>query len=289
MKILLVGGSGLLGSEFRALLSADAYYAPSSSEMDIRDATAIQRYCADKPDISAVINCAASRDAEYLEDHETIAREINVIAARELALFSKRANIPFIHFSSDYVFDGLKNTPYLEGDVTNPLSVYGRTKLDGEIAVLENSTTCLCIRTAWVFSVYGKDFVKTIIANGAKRDELKVVFDQVGSPTHGQDIARAVLDILPKIRNGTRAVYHLTNEGVCSWYDLAWTIVRHAGLSCKVTPIHTSEYLLRSPRPSYSVLDKGKIKRDFGLNLRHWSEALSDCITLVRARTSLLD
>jgi dTDP-4-dehydrorhamnose reductase len=288
MKILLVGASGLLGCEFRALLNESEYYAPSSSEMDIRVASSISRYCAGKHDISFIINCAASRDAEFLEDNEEAAKDINVNAVRALALFAKQTNIPLIHFSSDYVFDGTNNTPYREDHAAHPISVYGRTKLEGELAAIETATTCICLRTAWIFSLYGKDFVKTIIANAVKRGELRVVFDQVGSPSHGADIARAALEILPKIQSGTRQVYHLTNEGVASWYDLACGIIQRAGLPCKVTPIHSQEYVIRAPRPSYSVLDKSKIKADFGLSLRHWGDALTECVDLVRSKTDLL-
>lgn len=269
-----------MGCEFKERLGGEAYLA-GRAECDITDIESIRRYVADKK-IDVIINCAADRNAEAMEDDYESARKISVDGPRNLAIAAKEIGAALIHFSSDYVFDGKKSTPYVESDEVNGLSVYGVLKAEGEQAVLKEAQTALVIRTAWLFSHYGQDFVKTIKKLAENREELKVIYDQVGSPCYAGDLAGYVLEIIPQIKAGTKEVYHLTNEGVCSWYDLAYQIVNGLGLNCRVLPIHTGEFPQKAPRPAYSVLDKTKIKNDYGINIRHYSEGLDECIQKVK-------
>lgn len=280
-QILITGANGLLGSELRERLSPANNFFCSREDMDITDMDSIRRYVAGKQ-IKYIINCAASRDAEYLESHYEEAEKISVDGPRNLALIANELGAVLIHISTDYVFDGKKSAPYTEDDATCGLSVYGKVKIAGEKAVLSTAETALVIRTAWLFSSYGKDFVKTIYQLASTKPELKVIYDQVGTPCYAGDLAAAILQILPQIRRGTREIYHYTNEGICSWYDLAYQIVHDFGLNCRVLPIHTGDFVQKAPRPSFSALDKSKIKRDFNLQIRHYSEGLTDCINRVK-------
>ena len=269
---LVVGANGQLGNELRGLLKDSAEYA-DRSELDITDRQAVLDFI--KPEkYQAVINCAAYTAVDKAEDEEELAQKINVEGPKNLAL----SGVPLVHISTDYVFDGQKYTPYKEDDGKNPQSVYGRTKLAGEQAVLAAANTAVIIRTAWLYSTFGNNFVKTMRRLGAERESLNVVFDQVGTPTYAKDLAQAIVEILPQIKVGSKGVYHFSNEGVCSWYDFAVEIMRQSGLDCKVLPIESHQYPTKAMRPFYSVLNKSKIKSDFGLKIRHWREALQDCI-----------
>lgn len=183
-----------------------------------------------------------------------------------------------IHISTDYVFDGAHSKPYLEDDPTYPVSVYGQSKLRGEQAVLNNAETAVIIRTAWLYSAHGSNFLKTMLRLGRERDHLNVVSDQVGTPTFAGDLAKAIVRILPKVKAGKKNIYHFTNEGVCSWYDFAHAIMKIAGLSCKVHPIESKNYPTKATRPFYSVLNKEKIKSDFKLEIPHWRDALIEVL-----------
>lgn len=279
--IFVTGANGLLGMEFCERLSLENTYFASHSDCDITDIESIRSYTKAK-NISVIINCAANRNAEAMEDDYEAARKITVDGPKNLAIVSKEIGAKLIHFSSDYVFDGKKSSPYFETDEPNGISAYGKLKVEGEDAVLKEADTAIVIRTAWLFSHYGQDFVKTIKKLAENRAELKVIYDQIGSPCYAGDLAQYVLEIIPQIKNGTKEIYHLTNEGVCSWYDLAYQIVKDFGLDCRVLPIHTGEFLQKAPRPHYSVLDKTKIKADFNLNIRHYSEALMECISKIK-------
>ncbi len=180
--------------------------------------------------------------------------------------------------STDYVFDGTGHRPYTESDEANPQLVYGVTKLAGERAALEKASGCFVVRTAWLYSTFGNNFVKTMRRLGAERDSLNVVFDQIGSPTHARDLAEAIVAALPKLKPGVKEIYHFSDEGVCSWYDFAVAIMALSGLKCVVKPIESKDYPTPAKRPFYSVLNKGKIKKDFGIEIRHWSESLKDCV-----------
>lgn len=275
--ILVTGSSGLLGWEVKKQLARTPAYYPSRSELDITDFDAIKNYVKDKK-ISLIINCAANVDAEFLEEHESYAREITVHAPKYLAMVSAELGATFIHISTDYVFDGKKNTPYVESDATNGLSVYGKMKSEGERAVLENASTCAVIRTAWLFSEQGRDFIDTMRRVSANRKEINVVYDQVGSPTYIPDLARMILTVGHNLSIGQKEIYHATNEGVCSWYDIAHTIMTTLEIDCKVNPILSHQYPLKAERPHYSVLDKSKIKKDFNIEIRHYSDALKECL-----------
>lgn len=280
-SILLIGASGQLGHEFLDALTGSLVLSPSSQELDASSPDSVRRYLDAHRDIRAIINCAAATDVDRLEDEHDRAFRLNAIAAENIAVMARELNAPLIHFSTDYVFDGHKKTPYMETDQTNPMSVYGASKLEGEKRVLATAPTCLCIRVSWLFSPYGKNFVKTILALSQQRDELSVVGDQTGSPSYARDIAHHVTDILPRIKPGTQEIYHLTNAGQASWFEIAEASVKRSGSGCKVKQIETKDYPTKAHRPPYSVLDTGKIERDFGIQLRRWEEALAECLDIL--------
>jgi dTDP-4-dehydrorhamnose reductase len=200
------------------------------------------------------------------------------LGTRYVAEAAKAVDAKMLYLSTDYVFDGTAHLPYKENDVANPTSVYGSTKLAGEEAVLAEAETAVVIRTAWLYSSFGANFVKTMRRLGAERDSLGVIFDQIGTPTYAADLAAAIVAMLPQIKAGTKEVYHYSNEGVASWYDFACAIMAESGLPCAVRPLETSEYPTRAVRPAYSVLNKAKIRRDFGLTIPHWMDGLKRCI-----------
>ncbi|MBP3545868.1 MAG: dTDP-4-dehydrorhamnose reductase [Alphaproteobacteria bacterium] len=269
---LVVGANGQLGNELRLLLQNKAEYV-DREELDITDEAAVSDYVT-KDKYEAIINCAAYTAVDKAEDEPELAEKINVYGPKNLA----KTGVPLVHVSTDYVFNGQNYVPYKEGDETAPRSVYGVTKLAGEKAVIENASTAVVIRTAWLYSEFGNNFVKTMQRLGAERESLNVVFDQIGSPTYAKDLAQAIVEILPQLKKGTKEIYHFSNEGVCSWYDFAVEIMKKSNLSCKVFPIESSQYPTKAVRPSYSVLNKSKIKTDFGIKIRHWEEALQECI-----------
>ena len=283
-KIWLVGAYGLLGSEFRELLNDSEYYKSSSKEADITNLESLEKFVLDKSDIKYIINCAASCDAEALESNPEYANIINVEGPKNLSIIANKLNAVLIHISTDYVFDGKKSLPYQETDKTNPLSVYGCTKVESEQYLLNNTNSVVIFRTAWLFSQYGRDFVKIIRKIASNNKEIRVIFDQVGSPCFAHDLAYYILEALPMIKDGTKEIFHLTNEGVASWYDLAQFIVNGFNLDCKVIPIHSHEYVQKAKRPHYSVLDKEKFKKYFNINIRHYIFGLHECIKLIKER-----
>ena len=275
-NILITGANGLLGSEFKARLTDEEAWFCGQADLDITDFDAVRRFLKDRK-IRYIINCAACRDAEYLEDHPEQAVPVSVDGPRNLAVAAKENGAVLIHVSTDYVFDGTAHIPYTEECDPCPNSVYGTTKLEGEYEVLNHCEKSVVIRTAWLYSTFGNNFVKTMIRLGKERDSLGVIFDQVGTPTYANDLAQAIFAIINK--GIVPGVYHFSNEGVCSWYDFTVAIHRLAGItSCKVKPLHTSEYPTRANRPAYSVLDKTKIKTTFGIEIPHWEESLKRCI-----------
>lgn len=268
---LITGSRGQLGQELARLLP-DAILTDSDI-LDITDAAAVNAFVREH-NIDTIINCAAYTAVDRAEDDAELAHRVNAIGPENLA----RSGARVVHISTDYVFDGCGHTPYNPDDETNPVSVYGRTKRAGEIAVLENARAAVVIRTAWLYSPYGNNFVKTMRRLGAEKESINVVCDQIGTPTCAADLAAAIVAILPKMHDGMREVYHFTNEGVCSWYDFACAIMELSGLSCTVNPIPSSAYPTRAVRPAYSVLSKEKIKQDFNLTIPHWREALIKCL-----------
>ncbi|MDR1342098.1 MAG: dTDP-4-dehydrorhamnose reductase [Prevotellaceae bacterium] len=279
-KILVTGANGQLGSEVRALAenyaSAFELIFTDVAELDITSPEAVSVFFENaKPGF--VINCAAYTAVDKAETEKEPAEQINHVAVENLTKASEATGAYLIHISTDYVFDGKKNTPYCEDDDTNPQSVYGLTKKRGEESVLSYSGG-MVIRTGWLYSKFGGNFVKTMLRLGAERQQLSVVFDQVGTPTNAADLARCILSIIFKVaaheKEFTGGVFHFSNEGVCSWYDFALQIMKLGGRSCKVLPIESSAYPTPAPRPSYSVLSKEKIKNTYGVEIAHWIDSL---------------
>lgn len=279
-NILVTGVNGQLGSEIKELSSNYPYtfYFTCKDDLDITNEKAIEEFII-KNHITAIINCAAYTAVDKAESEIDLTDKINHQAVFYLASIAKEKNIKLIHISTDYVFDGTNYKPYIETDNTNPQSVYGQTKLDGEKALqLLNPENSIIIRTSWVYSDYGNNFVKTMLRLGRERESLGVIYDQVGSPTYAKDLAKAILDILPKINNTKTEIYNYSNEGVCSWYDFAKEIMKMANLSCKVNPIETSQYPTPAKRPHYSLLNKLKIKNDYTIDIPYWKDSLVECL-----------
>lgn len=270
-KILITGCNGQLGMELSKLLPAAIQ--TNRANLDITDSDAVQAFVREK-NIDTIINCAAYTAVDRAEDEPEVAEKVNALGPQNLA----KSGAKIIHISTDYVFDGTSYKPYETEDKTNPISVYGKTKLDGEKAVLKYASKAVIIRTAWLYSSHGDNFVKKICQLAAKRDEIKVVYDQIGTPTFAEDLAKTIVSILPQLNWIDKKIYHFTNEGVCSWYDFATAIVELSKLTCKVNPIQSSEYPTKAPRPYYSVLSKEKIKRSFELKISHWKESLAKCL-----------
>lgn len=269
---LVVGANGQLGSELKLQLQGKAVYV-DRTELDITDKAAVEAFVA-QHQFEAIINCAAYTAVDKAESDEAVAEKINVEGPRNLAA----TGLPLVHISTDYVFDGTACRPYSEDDEPNPQTAYGRTKLAGEKAVLETAQTAVIIRTAWLYSTFGNNFVKTMRKLGAERDSLNVVFDQVGTPTYAKDLAAAIVAILPQMKAGTKEIYHFSNEGVCSWYDFALAVMAQSDLNCEVLPIESKDYPTPAKRPHYSVLNKAKIKRDFGIKINNWAVSLAECV-----------
>ena len=279
-NILVTGSNGQVGSEIKELSIHYPYtfYFTSKDDLDITNEKAIEAFIL-KNNITAIINCAAYTAVDKAESEIDLADKINHQAVFYLASIAKEKKIKLIHVSTDYVFDGTNYKPYIETDSTNPQSVYGKTKLDGEKALqIMNPTNSIIIRTSWVYSSYGNNFVKTMLRLGKERNSLGVIYDQVGSPTYAKDLAKTILDILPKINNMQTEVYNYSNEGVCSWYDFAKEIMKMAKLPCKINSIETLDYPTPAKRPHFSLLNKAKIKNEFGIEIPYWKDSLEHCL-----------
>ena len=282
-KLLITGANGQLGSEIRDLATNDninSYIFTDIDELDITDLDAVCNYIQiHKPDF--IINCAAYTAVDKAEDDFELCSKINYLAVENIAKGAKRVGAKVIHVSTDYVYGGDSSTPYVESDATEPKSVYGSTKLKGEMILIdilpEDSIT---IRTSWLYSTYGKNFVKTMIMLGKERASLNVVSDQRGTPTYAKDLAKAIMQIA-NADKFIAGIYNYSNEGECTWYDFACEIHKIAGVECVVNPISSKEYPTKAKRPAYSVLDKSKIKRTFGLNIPNWEESLNECIRIL--------
>lgn len=275
-NILVTGSKGQVGSEIRVLSSQYNYnfLFTDKNSLDITNKKNIKEFV-ETNNIGLIINCAAYTAVDKAENDEVNADKINHLAVKNLSKIAKDKNIKLIHVSTDYVFDGKNFKPYVEDDVPNPNGVYGKTKLDGEKAMLGiNPFNSIIIRTSWVYSSFGNNFVKTMLRLGRQRDELEVIFDQVGTPTYARDLAKAILDIIPQIENKTVEIYHYSNEGVLSWYDFAKAIFRLSEVDCKINPIETKDYPTPATRPYYSLLNKAKIKKEFNLPIPYWKESL---------------
>lgn len=285
LNILVTGANGQLGNEMRLLgaTSKNNYIFTDVTELNITDKAAISAMVKEHR-IQVIINCAAYTNVDKAEDDEATADLLNHTAARYLAEAAKEADAVLIHVSTDYVFHGDKNVPYTEDEPTSPLGVYGRTKLAGEQAIQQSGCRYLIFRTAWLYSSFGNNFVKTMRRLTSERDTLNVVFDQVGSPTFAGDLARAIFEVVEKEAYvGTEGIYHYSNEGVCSWYDFAVEISNLSHTRCDIRPCHSDEFQSKVTRPSYSVLDKTKLKKTFGIVVPHWKESLVKCIEQLNA------
>lgn len=269
-NVLITGANGQLGRELSYMLPGAIL--TDKDDMDITNENVV-KYWVDKNHIDTIINCAAYTAVDKAEEDVKLATKINVDGPRNLA----KSGAKIIHISTDYVFDGNGHKPYQVHDKTNPLSVYGKTKLAGENEVLKYAKNAIIIRTAWLYSPYGNNFVKTMRRLGNEKT-VSVVSDQIGTPTYAYDLADAIVQILPRMTIQNRGIYHFTNEGVCSWYDFAHEIMKISDLKCDVIPIPSSAYPTRAKRPYYSVLDKSKIKDTFDIKINHWTTALQNCL-----------
>lgn len=285
LNILITGANGQLGNEMRRLgaSSQHRYVFTDVAELDITNDEAVRRMVKDEK-IDLIVNCAAYTNVEKAEDDEAAADRLNHRAPALLADAAREADATLIHISTDYVFQGDGNCPYREDDPTDPLGVYGRTKLAGEEAVRASGCKYLIFRTAWLYSAFGNNFLKTMLRLTAERERVTVVFDQAGTPTYAADLARVVHTLIETGNYaGNEGIYHFSDEGVCSWYDFAHEIARIAGYDrCEVLPCHTSEYPSKVRRPAYSVLDKSKVKSTFGITVPHWRDALVNCIETIQ-------
>lgn len=281
MNILVTGANGQLGREMQRLsaVSPNNYTFTDVAELDVTDAGAVRQAVA-QTRAEVIVNCAAYTNVERAEEDEEAADRLNRGAAENLARAAEANGATLIHVSTDYVFDGTAHTPYTEDVTPSPLGAYGRTKLAGERAVMASGCRYLIFRTAWLYSEYGKNFLKTMLCLSSERERLQVVFDQIGTPTYAGDLALALFSIIEAGRYaGNEGVYHFTNEGVCSWYDFAVEIAAAAGHdTCRIIPCHTSEYPTKATRPAYSVLDKTRFKETFQMDIPHWREALIYCM-----------
>ena len=294
MNVLVTGGCGQLGMSLRRVM-ADAIFtdvvdAPDTVLLDITDLAAVRSMVASEG-VDVIVNCAGYTNVDAAESHADAAELLNAKAVENLAVAMKEVGGLLVHMSTDYVFGSKYNTPIPEDAVTAPESVYGQSKWHGEEAIRRVGCRSVIIRTAWLYSEFGKNFVKTMLKLTAEKPQLKVVFDQVGTPTYAGDLAEAIARLLEiagqagndDIRHArpdrASQIYHFSNEGVCSWYDFAKTIAEYAGhTACDIQPCHSDEFPSPVRRPAYSVLDKTKIKETFGLRIPYWTDSLKKCL-----------
>lgn len=279
MKILITGANGQLGTELHEILEREfpgqTLYT-DVQELDLTNAKAVDSYVANN-EITHIVNCAAYTAVDRAEEEKMLCAAVNTDAVKNLAMAADANGAKIIHISTDYVFDGTNHRPYRESDKVNPISQYGTTKRKGETLLLALAPQAIIIRTAWLYSAHGNNFVKTMLRLTDSQPEIKVVCDQIGTPTFARDLARAVVKVLQS-HQWVPGIYHFTDEGAASWYDFAKAIFRIAGKDVKVTPIPTEDYPTPASRPSYSILDRTRIKATYGIEIPHWEEALADCL-----------
>ena len=284
MKILITGANGQMGSEFRELEERFEMYQflfTDIEELNITDSDAVNTYFqSEDPDI--IINCAGYTTVDKAEEEPEKAMLINGIAPEILSKAASASDTLLIHISTDYVFNGRAYKPYTEDDSPDPISLYAQSKYAGEVAVETNANRGVIIRTSWLYSSYGNNFVKTILKLTKERENLNIIFDQIGNPTYARDLCKTILDILPDLETYQGVeIFHYSNEGIASWYDFASAIVDLSQINCQVYPIESKEYPLPAPRPYYSVMNKTKIKSQFGIKIPHWRDSLKDCLALL--------
>jgi dTDP-4-dehydrorhamnose reductase len=285
--ILVAGANGQLGNELKVV--SKSYYGydfifTDIDSLDLSSARNTLEFIKDsKPDW--IINCAAYNLVDKAESEPDSAILVNSTSVKNITEAIKNSDCRFIHISTDYVYSGTSNVPYNEDSVPNPLSAYGKSKLEGEKYALLHPGS-MVIRTSWLYSSYGNNFVKTILRHGKEKESLRVVFDQTGTPTYAADLATAIMNIVSGVIRNQFAlkagIYNYSNEGVCTWYDFAVEIIKEAGLKCNIQPILTKDYLLPAPRPAFSVMDKSKIKENYGLTIPYWRDSLTSCMKLLK-------
>ena len=288
MRILVTGSNGQLGSEMVALQTQETphqWFNLDINELDITDKNAVEQFVVNNK-IDGIINCAAYTNVDKAEEDVALCYKVNRDAPQYLAQAIEKVGGFIIHISTDYVFDGTNNIPYTEQDKPNPVTIYGKSKIEGEQYVCESCKQHIIIRTAWVYSSYGKNFVKTMIKLGKEKPNLGVIFDQVGSPTYARDLAKTIITI---VNQGIiPGIYNFSNEGVISWYDFTKNIHQLANItSCKVEPIHTADYPTLAQRPHFSVLDKTKIKNTYNIEIPYWRDSLEECIQLLEQQKKI--
>ncbi len=290
-NILVTGSHGQLGNELRLVVEekdkVNNYFFTDVEELDITNNSDVSQFL-HANNIDIVVNCAAYTNVDKAEDEKEIADLINHIGVKNLAESCKERDGFLIHISTDYVFDGTKNTPYTETDETKPLGVYGETKLRGENAIISTGCEYVIIRTSWLYSSFGNNFLKTMQRLTAEKESLKVVFDQVGTPTYAGDLANVIYTIIQTdeadIKN---QIYHFSNEGVCSWYDFAVAINRESGNKCNLQPYFSLDFPSKVKRPNYSVLNKSKIKRMLRIDIPNWYESVYKCVLILKNKRYL--
>lgn len=270
--ILITGANGQLGQVFRSIISPQESIF-KDRELDITNFELIEDFIS-KHSVTAIINTAAYTAVDLAETESALAFHINSFGARNLALISQKFEIPLIHISTDYVFDGTNYKPYAETDIPNPISTYGKSKLEGEEAVLELAHSAYIIRTSWLYSGFSKNFLTNITRLAQERDSLSIVADQIGTPTYAPDLARAILELIPTLKPQTKQILHYSNQGVSSWYDFAYEIINLQSINCKLTPIPTTAYPTPAARPYYSILDKTIISNLLQSPIPHWKTSL---------------
>lgn len=284
MNILVTGSNGQLGNEMQVLSAVHAdynYFFTDVQELDICDLSLLRTFVADNK-INAIVNCAAYTAVDKAEDDVELCFRINRDAVRNIGLVAHEAGALVVHISTDYVFDGTSYKPLTEDMPVATTGIYGKSKLEGELALQSVCPAAVIIRTSWLYSSFGNNFVKTMLKLGRERDTLNVIFDQVGTPTYARDLAAAVYTVLAS-ETQHPGVYHFSNEGVCSWYDFTKRIHKLAGIACNVHPIETKDYPTRTPRPHYSVLNKAKIKAVYGVQVPYWEDSLEACLRIIQA------
>ena len=282
--ILITGSHGQLGNEMQqaaARFPAFRFIYTDVEDLDICDKAALDAFVKANA-VNVIVNCAAYTAVDKAEDDVELCYKINAEAVRNIGEVAHQNGLKVVHVSTDYVFDGTNYVPYSEDQAVSPNTVYGKSKLAGEQALMETCEQAVILRTAWLYSSFGNNFVKTMIKLGTERDSLNVIFDQIGTPTYAADLADTILKILSH-ETFTPGMYHFSDEGVCSWYDFTKTIHRIAGITCDVRPIETKDYPARTPRPHYSVLNKAKIKATYGITIPHWEESLERCMKILQA------
>ncbi len=286
-QILVIGSEGQLGQEIKSLhtsLVQTEFTFTNFESLDVTNSAKLTKTITDK-NFNYIINCTAYTAVDKAEEDSDLAFKINSNALAVIGDAAAKTGAKVIHISTDYVFDGKTHSPYTENDPTSPQSVYGASKLAGEQKLLKTNPASIIIRTSWLYSTYGNNFVKTMIRLGNERDELGIIFDQIGTPTYAGDLAETILHIIKADIDNTTpfvpGIYHYSNEGVASWYDFTLAIHHEKGITCNVKPIETKDYASPAPRPAYSVLNKGKIKDVYNINIPYWLDSLKKCLLIM--------